>query len=171
MGCRKKVLPEVYNSYFCNPVNWNWSSYLIYAEVAQLVERNLAKVEVAGSSLVFRSSSTCEGGIFCLCPLAYRAWASPGGGIGRHAGLKILWPEKVVTVQLRSGALLRWDHFFARISILSEPGLHGLKDYQEAFHNYEPFLSGLCVFLYWYYLPCSVGNICSTIRSISFVSK
>ena len=26
-----------------------------YAEVAQLVERNLAKVEVAGSSLVFRS--------------------------------------------------------------------------------------------------------------------
>jgi hypothetical protein len=27
----------------------------IYAEVAQLVERNLAKVEVAGSSLVFRS--------------------------------------------------------------------------------------------------------------------
>ena len=27
----------------------------MYAEVAQLVERNLAKVEVAGSSLVFRS--------------------------------------------------------------------------------------------------------------------
>jgi hypothetical protein len=29
--------------------------YLIYAKVAQLVERNLAKVEVASSSLVFRS--------------------------------------------------------------------------------------------------------------------
>ena len=31
--------------------------YIIYkyAEVAQLVERNLAKVEVAGSNLVFRS--------------------------------------------------------------------------------------------------------------------
>ena len=28
----------------------------------------------------------------------------PGGGIGRHAGLKILWPATVVTVQLRSGA-------------------------------------------------------------------
>ena len=27
-----------------------------YAEVAQLVERNLAKVEVAGSNLVFRSN-------------------------------------------------------------------------------------------------------------------
>jgi hypothetical protein len=30
----------------------------------------------------------------------------PGGGIGRHAGLKILWPAMAVTVQLRSGALL-----------------------------------------------------------------
>ena len=28
---------------------------IVHAEVAQLVERNLAKVEVAGSSLVFRS--------------------------------------------------------------------------------------------------------------------
>ena len=42
------------------------------AEVAQLVERNLAKVEVAGSSLVFRSKkeipfeslTTLAGGIF-----------------------------------------------------------------------------------------------------------
>ena len=34
-------------------------------------------------------------GIFC-----------PGGGIGRHAGLKILWPAMAVTVQLRSGAHL-----------------------------------------------------------------
>ena len=33
--------------------------------------------------------------------------ASPGGGIGRHAGLKILWPAMAVTVQLRSGALLK----------------------------------------------------------------
>ena len=30
--------------------------FLKNAEVAQLVERNLAKVEVAGSNLVFRSS-------------------------------------------------------------------------------------------------------------------
>ena len=42
------------------------------AKIAQLVERDLAKVEVAGSSPVFRSKS-------------------PGsdGEIGRHAGLKI----------------------------------------------------------------------------------
>jgi hypothetical protein len=33
----------------------------IYAEVAQLVERNLAKVEVAGSSLVFRSRNSIGG--------------------------------------------------------------------------------------------------------------
>jgi len=47
-----------------------------FADVAQLVERNLAKVEVAGSNLVIRSNL-----FFC-----------PDGGIGRHAGLKILWP-------------------------------------------------------------------------------
>jgi hypothetical protein len=36
--------------------NGRYSSFsFLYAEVAQLVERNLAKVEVAGSSLVFRS--------------------------------------------------------------------------------------------------------------------
>ena len=44
-----------------------------FAEIAQLVERNLAKVEVASSSLVFRS-------------LIRR----PNGGIGRHEGLKLL---------------------------------------------------------------------------------
>ena len=42
------------------------------AKIAQLVEHNLAKVGVAGSNPVFRS-------IPC-----------PGGGTGRHAGLKIL---------------------------------------------------------------------------------
>ena len=29
----------------------------------------------------------------------------PGGGIGRHAGLKILWPLKAVRVQLPSRVL------------------------------------------------------------------
>ena len=46
----------------------------IFAKIAQLVEHDLAKVGVAGSNPVFRSTS-------CL-----------GGGIGRHAGLKILCP-------------------------------------------------------------------------------
>jgi hypothetical protein len=69
---------------------------LYQAEVAHLVEHNLAKVGVAGSSPVFRSEilSARRGDFF---------W-SPGGGIGRHAGLKILWPAMAVTVQLRSGA-------------------------------------------------------------------
>ena len=31
----------------------------------------------------------------------------PGGGIGRHAGLKILWSVRAVTVQLRSWVLLK----------------------------------------------------------------
>jgi hypothetical protein len=67
------------------------------AEVAHLVEHDLAKVGVAGSSPVFRSGnpSSFGGGIFFGCP---------GGGIGRHAGLKILWPAMAVTVQVRSGA-------------------------------------------------------------------
>ncbi len=43
------------------------------AKIAQLVERHLAKVEVAGSNPVFRS-------LIIL---------SSGGGIGRHVGLKI----------------------------------------------------------------------------------
>ena len=46
----------------------------VNAKIAQLVEHDLAKVGVAGSNPVFRSP-------LCL-----------GGGIGRHAGLKILCP-------------------------------------------------------------------------------
>ena len=57
------------------------------AEIAQLVEHDLAKVGVASSSLVFRSKkSRYKSGFFldrikCL-----------SGGIGRRAGLKILCP-------------------------------------------------------------------------------
>ena len=43
------------------------------ARIAQLVEHDLAKVGVAGSNPVSRSSLRSS------------------GGIGRHAGLKILW--------------------------------------------------------------------------------
>ena len=44
------------------------------AKIAQLVEHDLAKVGVAGSSPVFRSK-----------------FPSPDGGIGRRAGLKHQW--------------------------------------------------------------------------------
>ena len=51
----------------------------LYAEIAQLVEHNLAKVGVASSSLVFRSFlKGCS-----------------NGGIGRHEGLKIPWPLRL----------------------------------------------------------------------------
>ena len=51
----------------------------IIAEIAQLVEHNLAKVRVASSSLVFRSSlKGCS-----------------NAGIGRHEGLKIPWPLRL----------------------------------------------------------------------------
>jgi ketosteroid isomerase-like protein len=67
------------------------------AEVAHLVEHDLAKVGVAGSSPVFRSQIPPWRDFFSL-------FHCPGGGTGRHAGLKILWPAMAVTVQLRSGA-------------------------------------------------------------------
>ena len=55
------------------------------AKIAQLVERDLAKVEVAGSNPVFRSTTKN----ICL-----------SGGIGRHAGLKIQWVVMPVRVQV-----------------------------------------------------------------------
>ena len=56
------------------------------AKIAQLVERNLAKVEVAGSNPVFRSFYVYHKG--------------SDGGIGRHAGLKIQWAAMPVRVQV-----------------------------------------------------------------------
>ena len=53
------------------------------AKIAQLVERDLAKVEVAGSNPVFRSTVVCS-----------------DGEIGRHAGLKIQWTAMSVRVQV-----------------------------------------------------------------------
>ena len=60
---------------------FNCSLSVDIAEVAQLVEHNLAKVRVAGSSPVFRS-------FFC----------SPGGGIGRRARFRCEW---FIAVQVR----------------------------------------------------------------------
>ena len=59
------------------------------AEIAQLVEHDLAKVGVASSSLVFRSRrSRVKSGFFVSEP------KSLSGGIGRHEGLKIPCPLK-----------------------------------------------------------------------------
>ena len=69
---------------------------IIIAEVAHLVERDLAKVEVAGSSPVFRSKINPDSSGFFFTTI------HSGGGTGRHAGLKILWSVRAVTVQFRS---------------------------------------------------------------------
>ena len=72
-----------------------------------MVERDLAKVEVAGSSPVFRSKKLPPerefffGFSFFLTQENKRC---PGGEIGRHAGLKIPLAAMPVTVQFRSGA-------------------------------------------------------------------
>ena len=74
------------------------------AEVAQLVEHDLAKVGVAGSSPVFRSSLEANG--------------CSNGGIGRHEGLKILW-----LLQL-CGFKSRFEYsFYAEVAQLVEHNL------------------------------------------------
>ena len=72
-----------------------------------MVEHDLAKVGVAGSSPVFRSEINPDVvGIFFLKFFALHCnegnLCHPGGGIGRHAGLKILFAVMRVTVQFRS---------------------------------------------------------------------
>src|SRR5690606_9823857 len=68
------------------------------AKVAQLVERNLAKVEVASSNLVFRSKRS-----LLLAKrkrdLLLKDHPCLDGGTGRHAGLKILFALKRVRVR------------------------------------------------------------------------
>ena len=75
------------------------------AKVAHLVEHDLAKVGVAGSSPVFRSKSRRAGGVMGFFLERFQSvWVSPGGGIGRHAGLKILFAATRVRVQFPPGA-------------------------------------------------------------------
>ena len=83
------------------------------AEVAHLVEHDLAKVGVAGSSPVFRSHppparcGTAAAGVGGSSPANSRSFFCiyPGGGTGRRAGLKILSAEMRVRVRFPSGVL------------------------------------------------------------------
>ena len=59
-----------------------------------MVEHDLAKVGVAGSSPVFRSKNYPNinfVGIFFLYQILFNENVYSGGGTGRHAGLKILF--------------------------------------------------------------------------------
>ena len=61
------------------------------ATLAQLVERNLAKVEVTSSNLVCRSKlkNMAEWRYSQMVSYPSQEIACPGGGIGRHKGFKI----------------------------------------------------------------------------------
>jgi hypothetical protein len=79
------------SDYLCTTLNKQRNTR--NAEVAQLVERNLAKVEVASSNLVFCSEIASTGnGAFSHKNLqtCLKVGKCQGGGTGRHAGLKIL---------------------------------------------------------------------------------
>ncbi len=79
----------------------------VNAEIAQLVEHNLAKVRVASSSLVFRSSlNGCS-----------------NGGIGRHAGLKIPWPLRLCGFKSRFEYTSLSKQYFAEVAQLVEHNL------------------------------------------------
>ena len=66
--------------YLCTRFREGSSVLTKNAAIAQLVEHNLAKVGVAGSSPVFRSNFFVR--------LDLKIDARPGGGIGRHATLR-----------------------------------------------------------------------------------
>ena len=75
-----KILTQIFGSRFFCPIFAHAN-----AKIAQLVEHNLAKVGVAGSSPVFRSPRM------------------PGWWNGRHTGLKILRPLRLCGFKSRSG--------------------------------------------------------------------
>jgi hypothetical protein len=79
----------------------------LQAEVAHLVEHDLVKVGVASSSLVFRSLILSRNSGIFFQNDSDLSGRSPGGEIGRHAGLKILFAAMQVTVQVRSGAQIK----------------------------------------------------------------
>ncbi len=85
--------------------------FIFFAEVAHLVEHDLAKVGVAGSSPVFRSKIKRQ--IACwLSAFLFQKKCHPGGGTGRHAGLKILFAAMQVWVQLPSRVQYRFKKRF-----------------------------------------------------------
>ena len=67
------------------------------AEIAQLVEHNLAKVGVAGPSPVFRSYLWLFTFFVRKEQILHNC---RNGGIGRHEGLKIPWPVMAVRVRV-----------------------------------------------------------------------
>ena len=79
------------NAYLCNR---NRETTVANAEIAQLVEHNLAKVRVASSSLVFRSTRTS---VICSSPFFFNGRflisQCPGGGIGRRARFRCVCRE------------------------------------------------------------------------------
>ena len=105
------------------------SVHTLTANVAQLVEHDLAKVGVASSNLVIRSMRRAVAHLVCGLRLLsdhvrYGTLSGvegrPDGGIGRHAGLKILFPLRECGFDSRSGyessvsfpGLFLWCIFF-----------------------------------------------------------
>ena len=71
----QKLASNTIPPYICTTITDN--GYTKYAKVAQLVERDLAKVEVAGSNPVFRSEDKAPETVLFFS-YWYRAWLTPG---------------------------------------------------------------------------------------------
>ncbi len=92
LGEKQRRVGRVAMQRIANP----WTSVRLrdappFATLAQLVERNLAKVEVTSSNLVCRSKLKDMALKRYLQMVSYPSQeiACPGGGIGRHKGFKI----------------------------------------------------------------------------------
>ena len=117
----------------------------LQARIAQLVEHDLAKVGVAGSSPVSRS---------ILCP---------GGGIGRRVGLKIQWPYLAVRVQVPPWVprytalkpLQKWRGFFC----IYTSGLYIFIILHIFFPGQIYYLVNKLVSMFWGQLLESFGHI------------
>ena len=97
----------------------------MYAKVAQVVEHHLAKVRVAGSSLVLRSRRSFYKLLFYF--------QAPGWWNGRHAGLKILWPSRLCGFESRPGysKTVRYRtvfsfYFIARFTKIPQSSSYGI---------------------------------------------
>ena len=107
------------NAYLCNR---NRETTVANAEIAQLVEHNLAKVRVASSSLVFRSTRTS---VICSSPFFLTAgfWLVnaqvaelvdahvSGACVERHAGSSPVLGTKVRIVQSFNQESERWRNW------------------------------------------------------------
>ena len=141
------------------------------AGITQLVECNLAKVDVASSSLVSRSNGAlakrlCSGLQIRLVQSdsgtrLHQMCQCPSGEIGRHKGFKI--PRNLyfrASSILASGTIWIFQWFLKKIFILwQSKNYYNLNITPKCFSNYHPFLFYLIILFTVLYLTPGYSGI------------